>query len=178
MHPRTQEILDFLDRSDAEFARAVASVPRELHNQQPGPDRWSVAEIVEHVALTEGRIAGRIARELDSARNNGLRRESDTSPVVPTFDVAPVIDRSRTVVASDEVMPHAGIDGDQAMSALADQHRALRDIVVSTDGLALGDVVVPHRVFGPINLYQWLVFTGAHEVRHAAQVREAGNQLT
>jgi hypothetical protein len=44
--------------------------------------------------------------------------------------------------------------------------------VRSADGLALSEIVQPHPVLGPINLYQWIAFVGAHEARHAAQVME------
>ena len=45
------------------------------------------------------------------------------------------------------------------------------------DGLALSQVEHPHPIFGPLNLYQWVAFVGAHEARHAAQIREVGAQL-
>ena len=33
-------------------------------------------------------------------------------------------------------------------------------------------------VFGPLDLYTWFAFIGAHEARHAAQIREIGAALT
>ena len=30
----------------------------------------------------------------------------------------------------------------------------------------------PHPVLGPINIYQWALFVGSHEARHALQIRE------
>ncbi len=42
------------------------------------------------------------------------------------------------------------------------------------DGLALGNFSYPHPMFGPLDLYQWLVFVGLHESRHACQIRELG----
>jgi hypothetical protein len=54
---------------------------------------------------------------------------------------------------------------------------ALRAAALAGDGLALGEVIQPHLVLGPINLYQWLLFVGGHEVRHTAQVREIAAAL-
>jgi hypothetical protein len=48
--------------------------------------------------------------------------------------------------------------------------------VAETDGLAIAGIVFPHRLLGPLNLYQWVIFMGAHELRHAQQIREAGTQ--
>jgi hypothetical protein len=33
-------------------------------------------------------------------------------------------------------------------------------------------------VLGPINLYQWMLFVGSHEMRHTAQVIEIAEQLS
>lgn len=51
------------------------------------------------------------------------------------------------------------------------------DLVREYDGLALGSVTAPHPVLGEIDVYQWLLFLGAHEGRHADQVREIGEAL-
>jgi hypothetical protein len=40
------------------------------------------------------------------------------------------------------------------------------------DGLALETLSFPHRVFGPLDLYQWLLFLDAHENRHTEQIAE------
>jgi hypothetical protein len=177
MHPRIQEVLAHLDASDAEFKRAVASVPPASHDLRPGPDRWSVQEIVEHVSLVEGRIAPMLINELNRAREAGLTADRDTSPVLPTFDVARVTDRTRPIVAGEAVLPRGNVDVKAGMKTLDEHRQALLDAVVAADGLALGEVVLPHRVFGPLNLYQWLMFAGSHEARHAGQVREIAESL-
>ena len=38
-------------------------------------------------------------------------------------------------------------------------------------------VQAPHPVFGALDMYQWLLFVGAHEGRHADQIREIGEAL-
>ena len=62
--------------------------------------------------------------------------------------------------------------------ALERARDALCNSVRDADGLALGDVVHPHPVLGPINLYQWIAFVGGHEARHAVQVMELRDLLS
>ena len=177
MHPRIQEVLAHLDASDAEFKRAVAAVPPELRDRRPGPNRWSVQEVVEHVSLVEGRVSAMLIDELNRVREAGLETDKDTSPVLPTFDVARVIDRSHPLVAGEATLPRGDVDA-EAGTKTFDQHRqALRNAVLAADGLALGEVALPHRIFGQLNLYQWIVFAGSHEARHAGQVREIAESL-
>jgi hypothetical protein len=38
-------------------------------------------------------------------------------------------------------------------------------------------VSMPHSVFGPSSAYHWFAFVGAHEARHAAQIREIAGAL-
>jgi hypothetical protein len=66
---------------------------------------------------------------------------------------------------------------DAAWEELERGGRAVREAAGAGDGLALGTVYHPHPQFGPLSLYQWIAFVGAHEGRHAAQIRETGEAL-
>jgi hypothetical protein len=50
MHPRTRELLEYLDAQRAVLRDAFDAVPPELQNTAPAPDRWSAAANVEHLA--------------------------------------------------------------------------------------------------------------------------------
>lgn len=177
MHPRIVEVLDYLDARRIELERAVEAVPHELRERRPGPERWSVAEVLEHLSLVEGGIAQRLSAGIAAARTAGLGAEQSTAPVIPTVDLARVLDRSHRLTASEAQLPRDGLDAAAALAALTAQREALRAAALAADGLALEEVVVPSAVLGPLNAYQWVVFAGGHEARHAQQIREAGSIL-
>jgi hypothetical protein len=178
MHPRTQELLHHLDTQHARLRRAFESVPRERRERKPSPDRWSVAEVIEHLSIVEARIGRVFTTKLTEARATGaVVPERDQSPVVGTIDMDRVLDRSRRITAAEAALPSGKLDADAAWSVLETARTTLRDSVVSADGLALGEIVHPHPVLGPINLYQWIAFVGGHEARHAAQVMELRDLL-
>jgi uncharacterized damage-inducible protein DinB len=172
VQPRTREVLDFLDEQRATLERAVAAVPPAMRDRRLAPDRWSVAEVLEHLALVEGRIMGMLDAQLAAARANGLGTERGTTPVVPTLDVAGLLDRSRKLTASEVSQPRGALGADDAWAALAARRAATRAAILAADGLALSEVKSTHPRIGTLDLYQWLVFLGGHEARHAAQVRE------
>jgi hypothetical protein len=174
MHPRIQDVLTDLETNRANLERAVASVPAELHQSRPAADRWSVAEIVEHVSLVDARIAALLIGQLDAARAAGLGSEGESAPVAPAFDRAFVAERVKRLTAGEASQPRGGMTTDAALAALADQRRILREAIVAADGLALSTVKIPHPVLGMLDVYDWLRFLGGHETRHAAQIREAG----
>ena len=51
MHPRIKELVEALDSRRAELTRAVNDLPTSARNRRPLEDRWSVAEVLEHLAL-------------------------------------------------------------------------------------------------------------------------------
>jgi uncharacterized damage-inducible protein DinB len=178
MNPRLQEVLDYLDAERSALHEAIELVPTELRNQQPGPDRWSVAQVLQHLVIIEKRIGMGMTKWVADAKAAGVGPEGETSSVLNSLDLALIADRSRRRNAPDEVRPNGDLDAASAWTALEQTRAALRAGVLPGDGLALGEVIQPHPVLGPINLYQWLLFVGSHEVRHTGQVREIAAELS
>jgi uncharacterized damage-inducible protein DinB len=178
MHPRLEEVLSYLDSERAALADAVSLVPAELRDQPPGSDRWSVAQVLQHLAIIEKRIAMSVTKWVGDARAGGLGPETETSSVLNSLDLALIADRSKRHDAPEQVRPAGDLDAASAWAALEKTRAALRAGVLPGDGLALSEVIQPHPVLGPINLYQWLLFVGAHEARHTGQVREIAAELS
>ena len=177
MHPRIQQVLAHLDSTRASLQQAVNDIPEKLRDQRPATDRWSPAEILQHLAMVEGRLTGMLKGKLDEARAAGLSSDANTTPVVPTFDLEGLKDRRTTIVAREGSIPDVGVSTAKALNDLSATRAALRTMVVSADGEDLSSIVAPHGRFGPINMYEWLLFIGGHEARHTEQVREAGRML-
>lgn len=177
MHPRIAEVLTYLDTNRAALERTLKEVPPASRERRPASERWSVAEVIQHLALVEGRITELLASRIEEARSVKLGIENDASPVAPTFDFARVADRQRPVVAGEAVLPTAPLGADAAWAMLEERRAKLRALVVSADGLPLAKVTAPNRVLGPLDGYQWVLFIGAHEARHTAQIREIVTQL-
>lgn len=177
MHPRLEEALNYLDSERAALSEAVELVPTELRAQQPGPDRWSVAQVLQHLVMIEKRIGMGMTKWVADAVAGGLGPELETSSVMNTLPLDLISDRTQRRTAPEEVRPSGDLDAASAWTALEQTRAALRAAVMPANGLALSEVVQPHPVLGPINLYQWLLFVGSHEARHTGQVREIAAQL-
>jgi uncharacterized damage-inducible protein DinB len=177
MHPRIEEVLNYLDTERSALREAVELVSPELRDQAPGPDRWSVAQVLQHLAIIEKRIAMGMTKWIAEARAGGTEPEAETSSVINSLPLQLIADRSQRRSAPEEVRPSGDIDAASAWTALEQTRAALRAAILAGDGLALSKVVQPHPVLGPINLYQWALFVGSHETRHTGQVREIAAQL-
>jgi len=171
MHPRTIELRSYLDRQRRVLEAAFEAVPVIDRDVKPTQESWSAAGVIEHLALVNARIARRLLSGITKARDAGLAAESDDSPLLPTFDMTPVIVRDTPLVAAGSVEP-TGIDAEAAWAALRQSDERLREALTAGDGLALDTVKLPHPRFGTVSFYWWFAFIGAHEERHANQIRE------
>lgn len=175
MHARTAELTAYLDRHHATMRGAVDAVPRAHRDEAPAPDCWSVANVLEHVALVEYRVASGLTRPVAEARA-GLTPAVDTT-VVSTADLSRYFNRDVRRVATEAARPKAGLDADAAWVSLDQAREATGRLLRDTDGLDLSPVSMPHPLFGLLNAYQWIIFLGGHEGRHALQIQDVGRAL-
>ncbi len=103
MHPRIQELLDHLDTNHRALLVEVDRVPPDLRATKPGPDRWSVAEVLAHLAGVATGIGKRIGDGVSAARVAGAAPDVEESSVVGSIDVPCVLDRTQKIVAAGTV---------------------------------------------------------------------------
>jgi hypothetical protein len=176
MHPRIEEVLHCLDTELAGLRAAVDAVPPHRRSEHPVPGRWSVAEVLDHLARVERSVLRACEQQLAAARESGLPDESDTSSIRAWMPPEQVANRDRPLVSPERLLPKDN-DADAAWAQIESVRERLRGFVVSCDGLALSQVGFPHPALGTLNLYQWLLFSAGHHARHAAQIREIATQL-
>ena len=101
MHPRTDEMLRHLDANRVVLRAAVDSIPPELRETRPSPERWSVAEILEHLTRVEEQLTRFLGAKLAEAKAAGqLPAATDVSPIAGSFRHDRIIDRRRAVTTS------------------------------------------------------------------------------
>ena len=179
MHPRIQELLDYIELHSRELREAVASVPTHLRETKPGDAGWSVAEVVEHLSIIERRVASLLTKHVAAARATGVGPDTEASSVVATFaNQDGVVDRTRKIVAPEPVRPTGALDTESAQQALDQSRAAIVLALQNANGVSLENLMQSHAVFGPLNMYHWIVAMALHEDRHAAQIREIGKSLS
>lgn len=178
LHPRIRELIDFLAAQRRAVRDAVAAVPAELRDRKPGPDRWSVAEVLEHLTMIERRVAALLTMQVTAARANGVGPDPDTSSVVASFPNADrLTNRERKIVTPKAGVPSGAINTVAGTEALDQAHGAMLASLQNANGVSLQNLVAAHPVLGPLNLYHFVVALGLHDARHAAQIREIGDML-
>jgi hypothetical protein len=175
LHPRIEELHEHLEETRAALLDAVRHVPRERRDERPGDGRWTVGEVLDHVSRVEAGYARLLTKRVRDARAKGLPAETETSSILGSVESGPLTDRTRRLQAPEIVVPRQGATVDEGLAALASSRAAVRAALLDANGLALGTLTQNHPFFGTLNMYQWGVFLGLHDLRHAAQIREVAH---
>ena len=174
--PRLVALLGALDAARRELAAALERVPPDQRDRAPALDAWSVAQLLEHLALVEERSIA--AFEPVAATAPAREPHDEVADDAHRFDDAPLLDRTVRLTAPELVRPVSGATAAEAWARLARTRERSEAIVRAADGRALERTTLKHPRFGTLNGYQFVAVLAAHERRHAAQLREIGDALS
>jgi len=177
MHPRLAELADDLARHRAAVLAAVASVPADDLERRPAPDTWSVAQLVDHLRVVEAGTARMLARRIERARASGVGADAREGSVRGVMDRFDVVASATKYVAPETVWPRDDVTAEEALEALAASRETLLATLRDADDLDLTQVKATHPAFGELDGYQWIVWLGQHESRHARQIEAVRDQL-
>jgi uncharacterized damage-inducible protein DinB len=141
-----EAIIEKVRAAMADLGAAVKAVPAERFTERPAPGEWSANEVLGHV-VAAGAYFGR-----------GIVSVLDGTPPPPR-------------------MRDRGVAGAPARSAgewlalLARDREALFERVLRADPGAHLDRTIAHRMFGPLNWRETLLFIRLHDLDHAGQLR-------
>jgi hypothetical protein len=172
-----EEIYGALDATRARLNASVEGLNEGEEQFRPSPERWSIAEIVEHLAMAESSSVKLFDKLVQKAEAEGrARSEGDTFAPVSLAEQAERA-RGQKFQAPDPLRPTGRVPLADSLASLEDslaQLRALRPRIERAD---CAEQKFPHPAFGPLNLYQWLLFTAAHEERHLAQINALRQEM-
>jgi hypothetical protein len=136
---------------------------------KPGPDRWSVAEVAEHLALSEELIFGRIQKMVAGPATPEKKAEQKGKDEA-VLKMIP--DRSQRFQAPEVIRPTGRFATRQAVVDAFKQKRDHSIEFIATTQADLRAYVAPHPAMGPLDGYQWALLMSAHTERHVLQMKE------
>jgi DinB superfamily len=172
-----EEIFGALDATRARLTSSVEGLGEGQEHFRPAPERWSIADILEHLALAEASSVKLFDRLLQKAEAEGCTRaEGDPfAPVSLAEQAAPF--RGQKFQAPDQLRPTGRVPLADSLASLGDSLERIRALRPRLERADCAEQRFPHPAFGPLNLYQWLLFTAAHEERHLSQINALREEL-
>ena len=144
---------------------AVAGLTAAQWRFKPAPERWSIAEVMEHLVITERALLG-MTRKLAASTPS-----SEPSPMKDDELLQMLTDRRQPVAAPETLAP-TGRFGPGAENA--HQYRTARDesldfLRSTPEDLRRFRTKMP---VGVVDGYQLLLYIAGHNYRHLAQIAE------
>jgi hypothetical protein len=167
-------VRESLNADRAALREAVDRVPPALRGRKPAPDRWSVAEVLEHLVIVEGRVVMMLGAMIPTAP---MVAES-AAGAATAIDRVALRDRVNRITAPDAIQPTGAMSADEAWASLERSRVQLHGLLDTAEGRDLTHISRQHPVLGPLDGYQWIAAIGGHEERHAAQILEIAAELT
>jgi len=152
------------------FLDSIANLSEAQWNFKPAPDVWSVAEVAEHIAVSEDTLFDLVTERIMKSPAQPERRAEVKGK--DTIVLEKVVDRSQKAQAPEILRPTHRWPTQQA---LVDHFKESRDRTIGyvehTDD-ALRDHFFDHPLLGAMDGYQWLLLITAHSHRHTLQIEE------
>ena len=128
---------------------------------------WSIAEIVEHLSITEPGITRAIERLLNPASDSeGV--QGAPQPFA-SFSLDEQAEQARGKIEAPEFLRPTGLPLSEGLARLKQSRSALEALRPRFESADFSRRL-PHPAFGPLNAAQWLAFVGMHEERHLRQI--------
>ncbi len=159
--------LHYLGDTRNQLVEAVKGLSEAQWKFKPAPDRWSVAEVVEHLAVLQDLFVNNLCTQLKTAPAG--RPDTDVKNL-DAIILAKVPDRSTKVQAPDNLVPTGRWTPQASLERFLDDRRETANFL--TSGTNLRGHVLNHPALGPLDAYEWVLAVAAHTERHTKQILE------
>ena len=148
---------------------AVKNLSDVQLNWKPADSVWSIAECIEHIALSEKNLFDFGSASLKEAANPEKRKELKVANGEEVIKL--ITDRSFRVKTREGFIPSGQFgSAKQSLNVFVERRNNLIDYVKKTnDDLLNHFVTLP---FGLVDTYQFLIFLSGHTERHILQIEE------
>ena len=157
----------YLEETRQAFLKSIENVTPAQWTFKASPTSWSIAEIAEHIGISEGTIFGMLTTQMLQA--------PPTKPGEGIPDekvIAGVTDRSNKFQAPEMLKP---VNKWATKEALVKDFNAARDKTIAWTKTTTEDLrahAARHPAFGSLDLHQWVLLIAGHSARHTAQIEE------
>jgi len=162
-----EQALHYLAETRTDVIGAVKGLSEAQWNFKPAPDRWSIHETLEHIAIVEAMVPTAIRAQLEKAPAPAADRDAKQ---VDAMILTRVPDRSTKAQAPPQILPTGRWSGPATLEHfLASREQTIAWLKSATD---LRGHSVNHPSLGPLDGYEWILAAAAHSERHMKQILE------
>lgn len=163
-----QKAIKYLEKTRADVLAATKGLSDAQWNFKQAPDRWSVAEVTEHIAAAEDLLMAMIVNKVMKAP---ARTENEDIKAIDELVLQRIPDRSVKAQAPEELRPSNKFGSPkESLKHFTESRANTIKFLNDTKDLRL------HAVDSPLGKkldgYEWVLFIAAHSERHTKQLNE------
>ncbi len=165
------DIFEYLDQTKETLENSVKDLSEEQMTFKPGPDRWSVAECMEHIVIVENAMNSMLQEKLMGPEDEDVEMQIS----MEDDEVLGMInDRSSKIKTTPNFEPTGKFkSADEALEAFDDQREDIVDALKDSDTNLRNYLF--EMPFGKMDGYQVVLFMAGHTARHTQQIEEVKN---
>jgi uncharacterized damage-inducible protein DinB len=152
------------------FLKSISGLSQKQWTFKPAPDRWSVAEVAEHITVAETTIMGLIQKQVLASPAAPEKRDEVKGKDQMILRRMP--DRSHKAQAPEILKPTGRWATEADVTKAFEEARKANMDYIRTTNDDLRDHFFDHPAFGTLDGYQWLLLLSSHTARHTAQIEE------
>jgi hypothetical protein len=156
----------YLDETRDGVVAATKGLSEAQMKFKPAPDRWSVAETLEHIVLVEDSLLRNVTDKVMKSPPGPADR--DTAKI-DAMVLAMIPDRSHKAQASPPVTPTGRWTPADTLDRFLKTRTQTIAFLESTPELRAHASDSP---IGQLDAYEWVLFMAAHSQRHTKQILE------
>jgi len=162
--------LEYLKQTQKDFLASIDGVSEAQWKFKAAPDRWSIAETAEHIAVAEQTIWELVSGKIMKSPPAPEKRAEVKGKEETILKAIP--DRSRKAQAPEQLKPTGRFATRGELTKEFESIRGKEISFVADTKEDLRSHFEEHPFLKTMDAYQWLLFNGAHCKRHTAQILE------
>ena len=166
-------LVEMLEQGRKETEELVARAEGDLFTTKPAPERWSVAEVLEHIGATEQVLFGMVQTALAGSPDPEAAQILTAMPVAALAGT--IKSREKRFQAPAELQPKGGKSRDELLALYRGAHDTTLEFVRTTQA-AVAAYTSPSPA-GKMTVHHLLTLIAAHNLRHNQQIAEVLTQL-
>ncbi|HEY0426230.1 MAG TPA: DinB family protein [Pyrinomonadaceae bacterium] len=169
-YQKISEIYEANDKIRAKLKEFVASLTDEQANFLPEGEKWTAANIVEHLSMVENSMARISAKLLNEAKSKG-EKSSGEAKISEEFLQKLVTGKDQKFEAPERVHPSGQLSITESLAAMDENGQKLEELRPLFESVECSDFKFPHPAFGNLSAHEWLALLGGHTARHLRQIQ-------
>jgi hypothetical protein len=158
-----------LEETQKKFLASIEGLSEAQWKWKSAPDRWSVAEVAEHITVSESALFGLTTQAMKAPATPELLAKTKGKD---SLILKAIPDRTRRAQAPEMLQPKGKWPTEAATAAAFKEARAQTMTLAKDASKDLRAFAMVNPALQELDTYQWLLFLSAHTERHTRQIEE------